>query len=448
VSPLLTPGTAAIVRRQATPEPERELPTDPVAWARDEADTFLWSRQREIARSVVENRETLVPACHSAGKTKLAAVVAAYWIAAHPGEARVVTTAPSDEQVQGLLWHEIARTHRAANLPRILAIGNPDDPTSTFAARCDASTGSMHAPGEAYTTARGAKVLPIDAYMTPNFTGEHVPEYLREMLVARSYAEGMIGLHGEDNPLVISKVRGLFPDRSSRNVISPALIGAAWRRELPGMGRGRFGLDVSRSVHGDECALYRDRDGVLRVVEVWRDPDSAGTTARVFRATAHTPETPIVVDTDGVGGPVFDVLRRGRPELGAGVGQPRRCVPFSVNKPPRQPRDFDTRRSEVWWAARDELIAGLWDLDPADEELAAQLAAPRWTTDHRGRIHVETKEEMAKRGVSSPDRADAVIMARFGRPPIGSAQGYPPNGKAKNGNGRGSVTADLLGRPM
>jgi hypothetical protein len=85
---------------------------------------------------------------------------------------------------------------------------------------------------------------------------------------------------------------------------------------------------------------------------------------------------------------LHDILRR----------RGKRTVAFSVNMPPRNPRDFDSRRSEVWWAAREELEAGLWDLDAADEELAAQLTAPRWHVDGRGRIHVETKDELGKRG--------------------------------------------------
>jgi hypothetical protein len=511
------PGTGAVISRQLTPVPERPLPTDPVEWYRDECDGFLWSRQREIARSVVENRETLVPACHSSGKTMLAAIMAAYWIAAHPpGEARVVTSAPSDDQVRALLWHEIGRLHRSARLPgrvtldaqwyigprgseellawgrkpqdrvdveqamtrfqgaharyllvildeatgippwlwhaidslasnvnaRILAIGNPDDPSSMFAARCDAATGSTHAPGVAYWTQAGARVLPVDALQTPNFTGERVPEYLHELLVSKSYAERMLTMHGDDNPLYQAKVRGVFPDRSTINVIGPALIRAAWALDLPGTEMGARGLDVARSVHGDESALYRDRGGAIRLEDAWREPDLTRTVDRVMAMTARTPNVPIAVDTDGVGGGVFDMLRR----------KGRRVVPFSVNMPPRLPRDFDTRRTEVWWAARQEMEDGLWDLDEGDEELAAQLMAPRWKPDNRGRIHVETKDELAKRGVSSPDRADAAIMARFGRPTkIPTPDPYRMRRQVLTLDSRGrpkTYTGDLLKRPL
>lgn len=523
MSALLPRGTADAVARQATPEPERPLATDPVDWYRDEADGHLWSLQRDVARSVLVNPATYVPACHSSGKTRLAAVLAGYWIAAHPiGEALVVSTAPSDDQVEKLLWKELGRVHRAASLPgritgtdwhvgppgardlvafgakpqtrvnreqamqrfqghharyllviideatgvegwlwdaidslasnanaRILAIGNPDDPSSEFGKRCDASTGSTHPPGKRYVTKLGAHVLPIDAYATPNLTGEAVPEYLHELLVSRSYVDGMRERHGIDNPLYQSKVRGVFPDRSVHNVIGPALIRRAWALDLAGHEAGTFGLDVARSVHGDESALYRERGGVIRLVDAWREPDTTKTTERVLRLTVNTPEVAIAVDVDGIGGAVFDQIRRGRPELGPAVGRPRRVVPFSVNMPPRNPRDFDSRRSEVWWSARQELESGLWDLDEADEELSAQLMAPKWRVNHRGQIHVETKDELAARGISSPDRADSAIMARFGRSPLDRLRDYASSEKPSAPvKAQRSETADLLRRPL
>jgi hypothetical protein len=53
----------------------------------------------------------------------------------------------------------------------------------------------------------------------------------------------------------------------------------------------------------------------------------------------------------------------------------------------------------------------LIDIDPLDEELAAQLCSIKWDIDSRGRVRVERKEDMRRRGLPSPDRADAVAMA-------------------------------------
>jgi hypothetical protein len=514
-------GTAAAVERRLTPQPERRLPADPVEFAH-EAGVHLWSKQREIARSVVENRETLVPSCHQAGKTFLAATIGAWWIAGAPaGERWLVTSAPSERQIRALLWRELARAHHrhglqgsiagvqwhvgpaggrtmvgigmkpqdytdseqamqrfqgfhapegvlvildeATGIPswlwtavdtitggdvdRVIAIGNPDDPSSAFAKRCDASTGSTRAPGQRYVTRLGAHVIPIDAFATPNLTGEPCPEYVRKQLLSASTVARWGEQWGTDNPLYVSKVRGLFPDRSTHNVIGPNLIRRAWVNDFAGAEMGCYGLDVARSVHGDESALYRDRGGVIRAIDTWRNPDLTRTAEHVFRLTSRVPAIPIVVDVAGVGAGAFDILRRGMVgELGE-VGRARTVIPFTASGNARQPRDYDTRRTEIWWAARQELEAGLWDLDEEDDELAAQLQAPRWRVDGRGRIHVETKEELASRGVSSPDRADAALMARFGAPRVGLLAGYANgNGKAKR-NGRSAIS-DVMRRKM
>ena len=54
---------------------------------------------------------------------------------------------------------------------------------------------------------------------------------------------------------------------------------------------------------------------------------------------------------------------------------------------------------------------GEWILPAQDEELIAQLTSRRGARDGRGRLKLEDKEAMRARGLSSPDRADAVIMA-------------------------------------
>jgi hypothetical protein len=78
----------------------------------------MWSRQREIAQSVHDNRYTAVKSCHGTGKSFTAARICAWWLSTHaPGEAFVVTTAPTYKQVHAVLWREIGRAHRLADLP-------------------------------------------------------------------------------------------------------------------------------------------------------------------------------------------------------------------------------------------------------------------------------------------------------------------------------------------
>lgn len=99
----------------------------PTAWARDKLGEHMWSAQRLIMRSVRDNRYTAVHSAHDLGKSKVAANIIAHWIDSHPpGEAFVVTTAPTAAQVSAILWREVAKNHKKANLAgRINRAGYP-----------------------------------------------------------------------------------------------------------------------------------------------------------------------------------------------------------------------------------------------------------------------------------------------------------------------------------
>lgn len=516
---LLPVGTTAAARRRLEPPEERPPISDPVKWVEEKTAEHPWSIQREVMRLIPEHRAVSVPACHGPGKTKLGGWLTNWWLDGAPwGTRRVVTTAPTGDQVKGLLWAEVAKTKYKAGLAgeitglkgsgavrwyvgdmevaigrkpqdltnldqarqafqgyhategvlviideatgvplwiwqaltalltsdqdRIIALGNPDDPASNFA--------KVSAPGTRWKTRH------ISAFECPNFTGEAVPEVVKRGTVSRQWvkdAEEDYG--GKDNPLYISKVFGQFPDTSPTQVITPRMIREARERDLPGRVPGAFGVDVARSPKGDRSVIYRVRGGQARFVESWRGlpltakagEDSA--TERVLRHARPRPAVPIVIDTDGLGVGLFDGLRAVEDDL--------RVVAFSAAGPARRPDKYDSRRSELWWEYRKAMERGEVDLDPADDILAAQLQQPKWRVDGRGRIHVETKPEMEKRGLKSPDHADAVIMGDAGAPndeterdELGNALRPPPRtpkpqDKVRTRPGEGRA---LRSRPM
>lgn len=85
----------------------------PDIWAYDILGVTLWSKQIEVALSIVDNKNTMVAAGHGVGKSYLTAVLACWWIDTHPiGEARVLSTAPTTAQVRGIVWREIQLLHR------------------------------------------------------------------------------------------------------------------------------------------------------------------------------------------------------------------------------------------------------------------------------------------------------------------------------------------------
>ncbi|MBT5773216.1 MAG: hypothetical protein HOH95_02455 [Dehalococcoidia bacterium] len=90
---------------------------DPVGFVREVLGEELWSKQREIAESVRDHRHVAVRSAHDTGKSFVASRLAAWWLSVHaPGDAFVVTTAPTFAQVRAILWREINRAHRKGGL--------------------------------------------------------------------------------------------------------------------------------------------------------------------------------------------------------------------------------------------------------------------------------------------------------------------------------------------
>ena len=84
--------------------------SDPVGWAEYMLGTdegTLWSKQREIARAVVDNNSTAVKAGHGVGKSRLMAVLICWWVDTRYPHCYVISTAPSMAQVQDVLWREV-----------------------------------------------------------------------------------------------------------------------------------------------------------------------------------------------------------------------------------------------------------------------------------------------------------------------------------------------------
>jgi hypothetical protein len=457
----------AFVELELEAERAATIEDAPVGWIERRLGERLWSKQVEIALAVRNHRRVAVHSCHGVGKSFLAARLAAWWIDAHPpGTAFVVTTAPTFEQVRAILWREIARAHakgklaghvnltewfvggelvgfgrkpadtdpaafqgiharyvlvildEAAGVPkalwdaatslasneesRLLAIGNPDDPGSYFARVC--------APGS------GWEVIGIDAFESPNFTGEPVSNELRALLVSPVWAEERAAEWGVDSPLYLAKVRGQFPEARSDMVVPLSFVRACQRDPLdPALERAwasrtpvELGVDVGAG--GDRTVIYA-RLGA-RADLVWRGetPDPMRVVGEVIRAIRVTGATRVKVDTVGIGWGVAGRLE----ELRAEGKHAAEIVPVNVGAAPGDPTRFPRLRDEIWWEVGRELARTQgFDLRGVDDATVGQLIAPRYAPDSSGRIKVEPKDETKKRLGRSPDEADALLLAFY-----------------------------------
>ena len=91
-------------------------------------------------------------------------------------------------------------------------------------------------------------------------------------------------------------------------------------------------------------------------------------------------------------------------------------IGINVSESPAIGEKFSRLRDELWWRAREWFEAMNCAL-PDDETLMGELATVRYGIKSDGKIKVESKDEMKKRGLPSPDVADAFVLtfAEVGR---------------------------------
>lgn len=438
----------------------------PADWARERAGIRLWSKQRDICTSILEHKKTAVPSAHGVGKSLTAATIATWWIDTHPvGEAFVVSTAPSSQQIHGILWEEMRGIHTKGDLPgeiqlsdnwivgrtlvgwgrrphdynkhsfqgihrkyvlvvldeacgipqwiwdavetittgshcRILAIGNPDDPSSHFAKVCK--------PGTTWN------VIPISVFDSPNFTDEPVDEDLRDLLTSEEWVEDKRTQWGEESPIWTAKILGQFPTFDEYATIPYAWVLAAnlryseWKEEgMPSVpGRKIIGADIAR--FGTDKTVFAHRQGdLIKRLETFRKQDTE-VTADILMQRLEQHVDIAAVDVIGIGAGVVDKLKHKGYSVRPFNAAARTNATDRTNE-----WGFPTLRSAAWWHMRELLDPsnGSTVMLPPEEDLAAELIAPRWKVMVGAKIYVEAKDEVKKRVRRSTDLADAVIIA-------------------------------------
>lgn len=281
-------------------------------------------------------------------------------------------------------------------------------------------------------------VIPISAFDTPNFTGEDAgvckacpPETpthpVADHLVDQRWVDEVIREFGADSPFVEARVWARFPTVTADKVIPLSWVEAANDADPLPQGDVRLGVDVA-SDGGDELAIAWADGGNVRLVHTSAGQgnanavDVAGKVMEWVRKACdeqatrpHRRNVIVRVDAIGLGWGVASLLQRWVSE------QNLRCTVSAVNvaKQARESR-FGNQRAEMWWTGRmllqpDDDGHAAVSLD-VDQRTMAQLAAPTYRSDSAGRVVIEKKADMSKRGVGSPDRAEAILLALYEPP--------------------------------
>ena len=290
--------------------------------------------------------------------------------------------------------------------------------------------------------------LAISAFDTPNFTGEYggMPGMPTEEDIAERKLDW-----GEDHPLYQGSVLGKFPDMLDDSLISRSAIEQAverWERDChsersaaeprnlsgvrpavheptprdasttlsvtppPENEPRRLGVDVAR-FGSDKTALCVRRGYRVESLRSFERIDTMRTAGEVTVLVRDLDIPAVFVDEGGLGAGVVDRLR----ELGA----PVHGVQFGGRAP--QSGRFANMRAEIFWELRRLFMDGLIAIPP-DEELASQLLGLRYDVTSAGQVKMESKTSLRKRGIKSPDKADALALAFMEPPSLGIWTGY------------------------
>jgi len=365
----------AVAEQFTKKQQEKRMAQDPVLWAQEKCNAFIWSKQQEVMRSVVDHKRTLVASCHASGKTRLASWVAGWWVDTHPKDpvqTRVVTTAPSWGQVRGAMWGYVEEVKKAAGIggringkaewtfegystptafgrkpsdydettfqgihptyalviideaggvpesiftsvetittnkhARILAIANPDDPTS-YMAKVWAQQEKLPEKD------RDWHLITISAFDTPNFTGEEVPEKVADNLLQHSWVDDAVKRWGTEDPRYVAKVLAKFPDIGTDGLfnLGRVLISQAGYKDfVPDDGaRAILGVDVGLSKTGDYSVIVLNKGGKLTVLHKVKGYDGNMLARLVGECVKEYNVTEIRLDVVGVGRGVQVVL--------------------------------------------------------------------------------------------------------------------------------------------
>jgi hypothetical protein len=222
--------------------------------------------------------------------------------------------------------------------------------------------------------------------------------------VSKEYVEDMKSRYGEESNAFRIRVLGEFPRSDDDTIIPMELLESAKHRDTRAYEDAPiiWGLDVAR-FGSDSSVLCKRQSNVVHTLERWRNLDLMQLTGAVvaqYEACDHKNRpAEILVDSIGLGAGVVDRLRELR--------LPARGI--NVSESPAMGGTYLNLRAELWHKAK----AWLEKRDckiPNNEDLIGELATVRYTFTSNGKIKIESKDDIRRRGLKSPDMADAFVL--------------------------------------
>ena len=418
--------------------------------------------QGETADDIANNRFVSVRSGQGVGKTALEAAVALWFLTCFPF-ARVVCTAPTRQQLNDVLWAEISKWQsKSIILKRILKWTKTKIYVRKYEERWFATARTATKPENMQGFHEDYMLFIVDeasgvadaimAAIIGTLSGEYNKLFmcgnptktsgvffdshnkdradfksrkvscLNSPRTSKENIEMLKRKYGEDSDVYRVRVEGEFPRGESDAFISlEAAEFAAKDVDINPVGDTlTIGVDVAR-FGDDETKMYGGIGGKVVGERHHHKKDTMVTAGTVLAFTRELYETypdviriRIRVDDTGVGGGVTDRLN----EVVAEEGLLYEIIPIN-NGESSLDEHYGNLGMEMWAYIKDLLdqnlsnfiigLPGVLQLDD-DDDLISQFSTRKWFMTSKGKMMLESKKDMKKRGLKSPDRADAFVL--------------------------------------
>jgi hypothetical protein len=454
---------------------EREQLSNLIRDLRDDPDGFntgilgrppYWSGQIDIGESVVANRTTLVQAGNLVGKTYVLAGLLLWFLYTRP-DSIVISTAPTQTQLEEVLWKEVRAAWRNSAVPldgrlladpqkiaiadrhfalgysttkterlsghhtaelmvlvdefsgidaeiiealdsldayRTVAVGNPIRPDGVFYERCQSAHENPH-----------TNLLVIPSTDSPDIDLDRS----ERGLASRTWLEAARHDYGEGSHWWLSHILAQFPGTSIEAVIPPAWLDLAAQTRHRPAGPVRIAIDLGEGGGGDQSVILARDDNGVRAIEYSRhwNLETTATKAALLAQRYDIPGHRVSWDAGGIGADFLNRLeavglRGARPYRGGSEGNAkfanaRTAATWAMRK------RLDPKRLVPSYPGSPVLVPQVpFAIAPAHVALMRrELQGLRYGQDERNRVALEAKAALTKRLKHSPDFADALAQS-------------------------------------
>lgn len=440
---------------------------DPILFAREVLlfEPDVW--QKEALMDLAENPKVAIKSGQGVGKTGIEAVALLWFLTCFPFP-RVVATAPTKQQLHDVLWSEVSKWQERSPLLRailkwtktyIYMVGHEKRwfATARTATKpenmqgfhednmlfiIDEASGVADPIMEAIlgTLSGGNNKLLMcgnptrtsgtfyDAFYSSRWMYKcHTVSSEDSPRTNKDNIKALVDRFGYDSNVVRVRIRGLFPKQEDDVFIALQLLEVAIALEIDQgeeneeytPDRIDIGVDVAR--FGDDNTVIAQKiDKVIPELLVRHGQDTmktAGDIVRMYRGLLEKyPKYDnyiyVKIDDTGVGGGVSDRLK----ELQSDPEEKlEKLVVVPVNFAKKAPKTKSARYYDdivTWmWANVRDLLENKEVKLPDDSILVGEFSTRKYNFQSNGKQRLESKDELKKRGLTSPDRADAVALA-------------------------------------